>query len=72
MVSLCNPDCPGIPYVDQAGLELRDLTAFASLSTGTKGMRQHCLALQWILNNKAGCWRDVYSLDNGSSNTNIT
>ncbi len=29
-VSLCSPGCPGTHSVDQAGLELRDLTVFAS------------------------------------------
>jgi hypothetical protein len=31
-VSLCNPGCPGTHFVDQAGLELRNLPASASAS----------------------------------------
>jgi hypothetical protein len=31
-VSLCSPGCPGIHFVDQAGLELRNLPASASAS----------------------------------------
>jgi hypothetical protein len=34
---VCSPGCPGIYYVDQAGLELRDLPA------EIKGMYHHCL-----------------------------
>jgi hypothetical protein len=29
-VSLCSPGCPGTHFVDQAGLELRNLPASAS------------------------------------------
>ena len=35
-VSLCSPDCPGAHIVDQAGLELRNLPASASLVLGSK------------------------------------
>ena len=30
IVSLCSPNCPGTPYVDQTDLELRDLPASVS------------------------------------------
>jgi hypothetical protein len=33
-VSLCSPGCPGTHSVDQAGLELRNLPAFASRVLG--------------------------------------
>jgi hypothetical protein len=33
---LCSPGCPGTHSVDQAGLELRDLLAFASQVLGLK------------------------------------
>jgi hypothetical protein len=35
-VSLCSPGCPGTHFVDQAGLELRNLPAFASRGLGLK------------------------------------
>ena len=35
-VSLCSPDCPGTHFVDQAGLELRNLPASASRVLGLK------------------------------------
>jgi hypothetical protein len=35
-VFLCSPGCPGTHSVDQAGLELRDLPASASLVLGLK------------------------------------
>jgi hypothetical protein len=35
-VSLCSPGCPGTHSVDQAGLELRDLSASAFLGLGLK------------------------------------
>ena len=35
-VSLCSPGCPGTHFVDQAGLELRNLPAFASRLLGLK------------------------------------
>jgi hypothetical protein len=35
-VSLCSPGCPGTHFVDQAGLELRNLPAFASQVLGLK------------------------------------
>jgi hypothetical protein len=35
-VSLCSPGCPGTHSVDQAGLELRNLPAFASQVLGLK------------------------------------
>jgi hypothetical protein len=35
-VSLCSPSCPGTHFVDQAGLELRNLPASASLVLGLK------------------------------------
>jgi hypothetical protein len=33
---LCSPDCPGTHFVDQAGLELRNLPASASRMLGLK------------------------------------
>jgi hypothetical protein len=35
-VSLCGPGCPGTHFVDQAGLELRNLPASASRVLGLK------------------------------------
>jgi hypothetical protein len=35
-VFLYSPGCPGTHFVDQAGLELRDLSAFASQVLGLK------------------------------------
>ena len=35
-VSLCSPGCPGTHFVDQAGLELRNLPASASGVLGLK------------------------------------
>jgi hypothetical protein len=35
-VSLYSPGCPGTHFVDQAGLELRNPPAFASLVLGLK------------------------------------
>jgi hypothetical protein len=35
-VSLCSPGCPGTHSVDQAGLELRNLSASASQGLGLK------------------------------------
>jgi hypothetical protein len=35
-VSLCIPGCPGTHFVDQAGLELRNLPASASRVLGLK------------------------------------
>jgi hypothetical protein len=38
--SLC-PGCPGTHFVDQAGLELRNLSASASRVQGLKALRHH-------------------------------
>jgi hypothetical protein len=35
-VSVCSPDCPGTHFIDQAGLELRNLPASASQVLGLK------------------------------------
>jgi hypothetical protein len=35
-ISLCSPGCSGIHFIDQAGLELRDLPASASGVLGLK------------------------------------
>jgi hypothetical protein len=35
-VSLCSPGCPGTHFVDQAGLELRNLPVSASRVMGLK------------------------------------
>jgi hypothetical protein len=43
-VSLYIPGCPETLYIDQAGLELKDLPTSASLSTGIKGLC-HCTLL---------------------------
>jgi hypothetical protein len=40
-VSLCSPGCPGTHFVDQAGLELRNLPVSAPPSAGTEGVRHH-------------------------------
>jgi hypothetical protein len=45
-VSLYNFDCSGTHFVDQAGLELRNLPASASQELGlNKGMLHHCRAI---------------------------
>jgi hypothetical protein len=44
-VSLCSPGCPGIHFVDQLGLELRDLLASASQALGVKGVCHQILFL---------------------------
>jgi hypothetical protein len=36
-ISLCSPGCPGTHFVDQAGLELRNLPASASRVLGYRG-----------------------------------
>jgi hypothetical protein len=38
-VFLCSPDCPGIHFVDQPGLELTDIQLPLPASVGTKSMR---------------------------------
>jgi hypothetical protein len=43
-VSLCSPGCPGIHFVDQAGLELR-IHLPCLPSAGIKGVRHHA----WLL-----------------------
>jgi hypothetical protein len=43
-VSLYSPGYPGTHSVDQAGLELRNPPASASLSAGIKDVHHHCLA----------------------------
>jgi hypothetical protein len=40
-VSLCSPGCPGTHFVDQAGLELRNLPASASGDLGLKACATH-------------------------------
>ena len=51
-VSLCSPGCPGTHFVDQAGLELRNLPASASQVLGLKawattpGSKIHFLKLK--------------------------
>jgi hypothetical protein len=40
-VSLYSPGCPGTYFVDQAGLELRNLPASASRVLGLKGVGYH-------------------------------
>jgi hypothetical protein len=42
-VSLCSPGCPGTHFVGQAGLELRNLPAFASQVLGLKA----CTTTTW-------------------------
>jgi hypothetical protein len=44
MVSLCSPGCPGTHSVDQAGLELRDLPAYAFQVLGLKARATTALA----------------------------
>ena len=44
-VSLCISGCPGTHFVDQAGLELRNLPASASRALGLKG----CTTTAWLL-----------------------
>jgi hypothetical protein len=43
-VSLCSPGCPGTHFVDQAGLELRNLPASASQVLGL----QACATTAWL------------------------
>jgi hypothetical protein len=43
-VSLCSPGCPGTHFVDQAGLELRNLPASASQVLGLKV----CATTAWL------------------------
>jgi hypothetical protein len=45
-VSLCSPGCPGTHFVDQDGLELRNLPASASLVLGLKV----CATMPCIIN----------------------
>jgi hypothetical protein len=42
-VSLCSPGCPGTHFVDQAGLDLRDLPASASQVLGLNA----CTTTAW-------------------------
>jgi hypothetical protein len=44
-VSLCSPGCPGTHFVDQAGLELRNLPASASQELGLKA----CTTTAWLV-----------------------
>jgi hypothetical protein len=48
-VSLYSPDCPGTHFADQAGLELRNPPASASLVLGLKV----CATTAWL---KKYCW----------------
>jgi hypothetical protein len=41
-VSLCSPGCPGTHVVDQVGIKLRDLLAFAVGVLGLKVCIPHC------------------------------
>jgi hypothetical protein len=47
--SLCSPDYLGIHSVDQAGLELRDLPTYASMSAGITGSATTPWLRIWIL-----------------------
>jgi hypothetical protein len=44
-VSLCSPGCPETHFVDQAGLELRNLPASASQMLGLKA----CATTAWLI-----------------------
>jgi hypothetical protein len=44
-VSLCSPGCPGTHSVDQAGLKLRNLPAYASQLMGLKAC---ATTVQWV------------------------
>ena len=48
-VSLYSPGCLGTHFVDQAGLELRNLPASASRVLGLKGVRHHARLQSFIL-----------------------
>ena len=52
-VSLCSPGCPGTHFVDQAGLELRNLPASASQVLGLKASattaRPNPYSLVWFM-----------------------
>jgi hypothetical protein len=62
-VSLYSPGCPGTHFVDQAGLELRNLPASASRVLGLKACATTSSSLVWVL---------VQSLMDKLSNTEIT
>jgi hypothetical protein len=51
-VSLCSPGCPGTHFVDQAGLELRNLPASASQVLGLKACTTTALLIVAILNHE--------------------
>jgi hypothetical protein len=51
-VSLYNPGCPGTHFVDQAGLELRNLPASASAYAGIKGVCHHARLIREFLKNR--------------------
>jgi hypothetical protein len=46
-VSLCSPGCPGTHFVDQDGLELRNLPASASQVLGLKACATNALLNEW-------------------------
>ena len=52
-VSLCSPGCPGTHSVDKAGLELRNLPAFASASSSASASQvlrlKACATTAWCL-----------------------
>jgi hypothetical protein len=48
-VSLYSPDCPGTRFVDQAGLELRNLPASASRGLGLKACATTTLKILSLL-----------------------
>jgi hypothetical protein len=48
-VSLCSPGCPGTHFVDQAGLELRNLPASASRVLGLKGSPHPAFKCQFLM-----------------------
>ena len=58
-IALYSPDCPGTPYVDQAGLELTELLP-CLLSAGIKGMRYppgSLIVLYWCVARNLGCFQ---------------
>jgi hypothetical protein len=52
-VSLCNPGCPGTHFIDQVGLELRNLPASASRVLGLKACTT-VPSFKYLFNSRAG------------------
>jgi hypothetical protein len=56
-VSRCSPGCPGTHFVDQAGLELRNLPASASWALGSpRPALIHMFAFSFLIHFIKNCW----------------